>query len=438
MIFDKKIHFIAVFIKIKKDINNKYSQIRGGLMDKNFFKKCCLFSLSLLLTLIVGISIFFLFYNIKGIGASFSHLFFILRPILYGICLAYLLRPICGFFEKKAKKYLYKFDKNNKMDENKKNKISLIISIIIAFIILFSVLFILLKMILPQLISSIPLLIDTIFQEINKLLDYINQHQDNKICFYILEFLNKSNLNFDETHLVDTYITPHITTILTQIYDSLFSIILVLKDVFIGLIVSVYLLIYRKKLGAQAKLLLYTIFPRKIANKIYDEILFGDKTFNGFFVGKILDSLIIGLIAYACLSIIKMPFASLLSSIIGITNIIPFFGPFIGAVPCVIIVFVESPIKSIIFIIFIIILQQIDGNIIGPKILGSTTGVSSFWVLFSILIFGGLFGIIGMIVGIPLFAIIYDVIKKIVFKVLYKRKENDLIKNYNDKYHSEN
>ena len=133
-----------------------------------------------------------------------------------------------------------------------------------------------------------------------------------------------------------------------------------------------------------------------------------------------------------------MPFASLLSSIIGITNIIPFFGPFIGTVPCVIIVFVESPIKSIIFIIFIIILQQIDGNIIGPKILGSTTGVSSFWVLFSILIFGGLFGIIGMIVGIPLFAIIYDVIKKIVFKVLYKRKENDLIKNYNDKYHGEN
>lgn len=405
-------------------------------MEKNFFKKCCLFSLSLLLTLVTGILIFFLFYNLRGIGDKFSKLLFILRPIFYGVVIAYLLRPICNFFEKKIKILLSKINKKRPIKDKIKNKISLTISIIISFLILFSILFILLKMILPQLITSVPLLIGMFFEEANKFLDYISKNQDNKICFYILQFFKNTNINLDETYLLETYITPHISIILTQIYDSISNVLLFVKDILIGLIVSVYILIYRKKLGAQAKLILYSIFPKKWANKIYEEIIFGDKAFNGFFVGKIIDSLIIGMISYAILSLLQMPFTSLLSAIIGITNIIPFFGPFIGAIPCAIIVFVESPVQSIIFIIFIIILQQIDGNVIGPKILGSTTGVSSFWVLFSILVFGGLFGVVGMVIGIPLFAVIYDIFKKVIYKLLYKKNEQGLIKNYNERFHS--
>lgn len=405
-------------------------------MDKNLFKKCMIFSLSLLITLGIGILIFFIFYNFKSLKETFQNFLQILRPILYGIVIAYLLRPICNFFELQYKKIFAKINKKEKISERKINTISLSLAIITSFLLIFLIIFFLLKMIIPQLISSIPLLIDSIEEVINSFVNFIKSKPDNKICQYIDMYITKNNLLMSEEEIINKYITPQSSKILTQVYDSVSSVLLIMKDVFIGLIVSVYLLVYKRRLGSQLKLIMYATLPKKVSNVIYDEINFGDKIFNGFLVGKIIDSLIIGIITYACLSILQMPFTELISVIIGVTNVIPFFGPFIGAIPSFIIIFAVSPVKSLIFVVFIIILQQIDGNIIGPKILGSATGVSSFWVLFSILIFGGLFGVPGMIIGIPTFAIMHDIIKKVIYRLLQKKNEKNLIDEYNNEYHN--
>ena len=190
------------------------------------------------------------------------------------------------------------------------------------------------------------------------------------------------------------------------------NVVTFLKNVVIGLIVSVYLLASRKRFGQQGKLILYSLVKPRWVGLIMEEIRYADRMFGGFINGKILDSAIIGVLCYIFCLIFKFPSALLVSVIIGVTNVIPFFGPFIGAIPATLLILIQNPIKALWFILFVLVLQQVDGNIIGPKILGNTTGLSSFWVLFAILLFGGLWGFVGMIIGVPLFAVIYDVIKK--------------------------
>ena len=225
---------------------------------------------------------------------------------------------------------------------------------------------------------------------------------------------------------------PSVQSLVSGISNSVINVFAWIKNILIGIIVSVYLLYGRKKFAAQAKLCLYSIFSKKRADWILKEATYADRMFSGFLSGKLLDSAIIGVICAIVCSILGIPNTALISVIVGVTNIIPFFGPFIGAIPSAILILIESPIKCLWFVIFIIILQQIDGNIIGPKILGNTTGVSSFWVLFSILLFGGLWGFLGMIVGVPLFAVIYDVLKQAVSYGLKKRGQEELL----DAYHA--
>ena len=161
-----------------------------------------------------------------------------------------------------------------------------------------------------------------------------------------------------------------------------------------------------------------------------DEIKYIDKMFSGFINGKIVDSIIIGILTFIVLSIFRMPYALLISVIVGITNIIPYFGPFMGAIPSALIILMIDPIKGFWFIVIIIIIQQLDGNVIGPKILGESTGISSFWVLFSILLFGGLFGFVGMVIGVPLFAVIYDIARRGIRYGLIKNKKGDMYLEY--------
>ena len=177
-------------------------------------------------------------------------------------------------------------------------------------------------------------------------------------------------------------------------------------------------------------MIVYSTFKEKWADKIMDEFVYIDKTFGGFINGKIVDSIIIGILTFIVLSIFKMPYTLLVSVIVGVTNVIPYFGPFIGAIPSALIILMIDPIKGLQFIIIIIIIQQLDGNVIGPKILGDSTGVSSFWVLFAILLFGGLFGFMGMLLGVPLFAVIYDIIRRLIRHGLYKNKKEEIYLEY--------
>jgi len=199
----------------------------------------------------------------------------------------------------------------------------------------------------------------------------------------------------------------------------------VLKNIFLGVLISIYMLASRKLFARQAKLLLRGVFPKRWADAVETEVRYADRMFNGFLMGKLLDSAIIGVICFVVTTILRFDMAILISVIVGVTNIIPFFGPFIGAIPCALLLLLKSPWQCLIFLIFIVILQQLDGNVIGPKILGNTTGVSSFWVLFSILLFGGLWGVFGMIVGVPLFAVIYDIARKLIYRGLKRHQQEE-------------
>ena len=224
--------------------------------------------------------------------------------------------------------------------------------------------------------------------------------------------------------------------IVNNITVQLIEVLSVFKNMFLGFLIAVYLLASRKLFGAQAKLLLYGIFPNKWARIIEEEARYTDKMFNGFFVGKIIDSAIIGLICFAGTTLLGFESAAFISVVIGITNIIPFFGPFIGAIPCALLLLLgRNPWDALYFLIFIVILQQVDGNIIGPKILGNTTGVSSFWVLFSILLFGGLWGIVGMVIAVPLFGVLYDIIRKLTTRGLQRNRREDMLEEYDEKFH---
>jgi predicted PurR-regulated permease PerM len=191
----------------------------------------------------------------------------------------------------------------------------------------------------------------------------------------------------------------------------------------IGIIVSVYLLSNREAFIASAKRILYSILSVDTAKRFLNVLRFADRTFIGFINGKLLDSAIIGLICYIGCSILQMPYALLVSVMIGITNIIPFFGPLIGAVPSALIILMVDPVKCLVFVIFVILLQQLDGNIIGPKILGNSVGINGFWVMFSIIIGAGFFGFWGMVLGVPVFVVIYTIIKESVRRKLLR---NDL------------
>ncbi|MEG2815556.1 MAG: AI-2E family transporter, partial [Oscillospiraceae bacterium] len=220
--------------------------------------------------------------------------------------------------------------------------------------------------------------------------------------------------------------------IVTSVSVGVISVFKVIANLFISVAVSAYVMFSREQFTAQGKKLMYCIIPVKQVKRILTAIRFTDRSFMGFFSGKLLDALIIGIICYIGCLLIGIPDAVLIAVIIGITDIIPFFGPFIGAIPSALIVLMYSPWKCLIFIAFIIVLQQFDGNILGPKILGSSTGLNGFWVLFSILLFAGLFGPIGMIIGVPVFAVLYAGVKSLVSGRLKKRglpSETEVYKN---------
>lgn len=273
---------------------------------------------------------------------------------------------------------------------------------------------------LPQMVDSISSMVDRLFEGNEIIQNYIMQ-------------LSDAGTESISGWLKDS-ILPYMNMILTGLSDSMINAAGIFMNLFIGLVVAVYLLSGRKKFKKQGKLILYSLFKERWANKIVEEIRFADRVFSGFIGGKLLDSAIIGVICYAGMMVLGLPYAILISVIVGVTNIIPFFGPYIGAIPSAIILLTVSPMSCLIFVIFIVILQQVDGNIIGPKILGSSTGLSGIWVLFSILFFGGLFGFVGMLIGVPVFAVIYDLIRQLIVRGLELRNKSKMFDEYELEY----
>ena len=372
----------------------------------------------------------FFLYHIDGVRATWELVFSILRPFLYGAVLAYLLTPVCGKLQAGLEKVLG--EKRKRFCKG----IAILASILLALFLVGLLFFIVVPQVVRNVVSivrALPGQLINLNSQIDELLvDQPDlQEQWRGVSRQIVAEVEAWR-NQDLLPLVQS---PLAQSILTGTATYLTTLLVFIKDVLLGLVISIYLLATRKQFAAQCKLLLRSVFTDWWADRIEGEMHYVDRMFNGFLTGKVLDSLIVGLLCF--LGCVCMGFSSapLISVIVGVTNIIPFFGPFIGAVPCALLLLLSNPLHCLMFVLFILVLQQLDGNVIGPKVLGNTTGLSGFWVTFAILLFGGLWGITGMIVGVPLFAVIYDVVRRLCYRSLNRKGRQNMIQAYKAQFH---
>lgn len=369
-------------------------------------------------------SFIYLLFNNEKVVNGFARLFVILTPILDGIILAYLLTPIMNFLEKNI--VIKLFSKLKIKDTPKKNKRIRAVSICLTLLFVVLLIGLFFRLIIPQLVLSIqsiifqfPMYVNNLYLWVNNLLVKNPELED---IFNQVYTHYSSNL----TQFLQEDILPRVNALVRTLSLSVFGLVKSLWNFVIGFIISIYMLSSKEVFCRQAREITYACFEKLKAKAIISNIHFMHETFIGFLGGKIIDSLIIGIICFICTSIIGTPYGVLISCIVGVTNVIPFFGPYIGAIPSALLVLMVNPRHCLYFIILILIIQQVDGNIIGPKILGNSTGLSSFWVIFSITLFGGLFGIAGMILGVPIFAVIYAGIKYWVHDKLSQKELKEM------------
>ncbi|EEH99014.1 MULTISPECIES: AI-2E family transporter [Clostridium] len=332
----------------------------------------------------------------------------VMQPFIIGFSIAYIVNFLLNFYENKVfeTKYIKKIKLKSKRG----------LAILFSYITTFFIISMFVKFLLPQLIDSVVGLVNDIPSYITNTTNFVNE---------IIMKLNiedqYSQVLIDNFNSLVNYIIRFATNLIPALGGFLASVASSIWNVILGIIVSVYLLIDKEKLCALSKKITYGLFPESYADEIIKLVDRSNYTFGRFLVGKIIDSLIIGVLTFIILTIFKMPYTILVSVIVGITNIIPFFGPFIGAIPSFIIILFVSPVQALWFLLIILFIQQLDGNVIGPKILGDSIGISAFWILFSILVAGKLLGIVGMIIGVPLFAIFYSIVKEFIESKLRKK-----------------
>ena len=377
-------------------------------------------SLGITSFLVVASSICFyylLFHGDRFLG-KINAILVIASPVIYGIILAYLLTPIVNTIEKKLLSPL--FTKSSEMNSTKK-KWMRFLSVLMTVIIVILFIYGFFSILIPNVISSVKSISFAFPIYVNNLMHFADKYFEANPDIEALFNQLVSTYSVEIDKYLNNTIIPQMESLLKTVSLSLISVLKAMWNLIIGLIISIYVLCSKEIFAGQSKKIIYAIFSTKTANSLIKDFRFISDTFIGFISGKIVDSIIIGIICFIGTSLLKIPYALLVSVIVGITNIIPFFGPYLGAIPSAILILMINPIKCITFIIFILILQQVDGNVIGPKILGQSTGLSGFWVIFSITIFGGLFGFLGMIIGVPFFAVVYAMTRRIIDRMLKKR-----------------
>ncbi|MGN0394328.1 MAG: AI-2E family transporter, partial [Coprococcus sp.] len=350
-------------------------------------------------------------------------------PILYGCVIAFLMNPILVFFDR-----LFHTIFQDKIIKDKKKlfKLSRTLSIIITVIFFCGIITGLLWLVIPQLSDSIRQLFGNLDTYYDNVLKSIETIYDKFEKFNVPEEKVKNVVEtiFSRVEIwANEEVLPNLDKIVTNIGSGVMGGLKFIYNFLIGIVASIYIMANKEYLVSRCKKIIYAAFTVKKANLIMDGVEVVNKVFSQFINGKILDSFIIGLIVFTVTKIINMPYAILISVIVGVTNIIPFFGPIIGAIPCVIIVLIADPIMSVVLVIVILIIQQFDGNVLGPKILGDVTGLSSFWVLAAVIVGGGIFGFSGMLLGVPVFACAYMYINRIC---TIKLKEKDIVCNTSD------
>jgi predicted PurR-regulated permease PerM len=386
-------------------------------MKYHWDKKYLYWGVTAISVISVSILVFYGVFHIEEIKSFIGKWVTILMPVIYGFVIAYLLSPVVNYLEKHVFNRLF-YDKM-KIQKNKKSRkrirmLAIFITLGIAFLVLFG----LFSLLLPQLFISISSLITSFPQNYE---NFINMFQDVFIYNPNLEanVIGSLDAVSDYTEkFLNTQILPRVNQIFVQLSSGVLNFIGILKNLFIGIIVSIYVMSSKELFAAQGKKLTYAALKPYRANILIKNLRLTNEMFSGFISGTLLDSFIIGIVCFIVTNLMNMPYAVLVSVIVGVTNVIPFFGPYLGAIPSGILILLVDPVKLIYFIIFIMLLQTLDGNILAPKILGHSTGLSSFWVIVAILLGGGLFGILGMFIGVPVFAVIYALIKAFINRTL--------------------
>lgn len=404
-------------------------------MDKRSFRDYLYWGVTTVAVIAVCILFWFSVQHWDVVYAGIKKLMKILAPIIYGAILAYLTAPIYNRVSNWTVSLLGRVWKEKRHVQGAARLAGTVASLAMIFVVVLGMF----QLLIPQLIeslkgiqSSFPSYLQNLYLWLQELLK--NNPDIEAVVLANIQTYLQMFQSWAEKFFTNIDI-GRVAEIVTGVSSSLLSVLDVIKNWFIGLIVMVYLLNIKDTLTAQGKKIIYGCLKLRAANAVVEELRFVNQMFGGFIVGKLLDSLIIGIICFIGVSFMNMPFAMLLSVIVGVTNIIPFFGPFIGAIPTGFLVLLVSPVKCVYYLLWIFLLQQFDGNILGPKILGNSTGLSSFWVLFSILLFGGLFGFIGMIIAVPAFAVIYDLIARFVHHSLQMRRLPQETDSYRDLDH---
>lgn len=389
-------------------------------MKFKFEKKYLYWGITAFLVIAASIFFYYILFHRSNLSSGIRTLIGISMPIIDGFVLAYLMTPVLNKIEDKIIKPIYVKAKVPITPKTKKRMraMSILVTIVLILIIMYEFF----GLIIPEVIRSIQSIIFQFPLYVNNLSNWAlglmknNPDLEDVVNGLISQYSSKL-LDYLNTNLL-----PHINELIKTLSLSVIGVFKALWNFIIGFIISIYVLGSKEKFAGQAKKIVYALFDRKAGNEIVTNFRFIHSTFIGFIGGKIVDSIIIGIICFVCTSIIGTPYAILVSVIVSVTNIIPFFGPWIGGIPSALLVLMVDPVQALYFIILILVIQQFDGNILGPKILGDSTGLSGFWVIFAITIFGGLFGVLGMVVGVPIFAVFYAGVRASINRML-QRKE---------------
>ena len=365
------------------------------------------------------------FYQSGALGELLQKTTKILAPVLYGMALAYLLSSVVNRVEQMMLPGINKLCARRQMAAVKVGAPWLrAVSILLTWSLVLLMLYLLMSVLVPQLIESVKTLIANAETYYNTIYGWGNELlKDNpKVALRLQQLLE------DYRESADGFLSglvPKLENLVLSVTDGIWSgvwgVVNFAMDLVIGIIISVYLLATKEKSLARTYKGIYSLLREDRAAALIQGARKVDAIFSGFIRGKLLDSLIIGILCFIGCSILKMPYTPLISVVVGVTNVIPFFGPFLGAIPSIFLILLVNPLKAVYFALFVLALQQLDGNVIGPKILGDSTGISSFWVIVSILVGGGFFGVLGMFLAVPVFAALQTLAKYLVNRQLRRR-----------------
>ena len=390
--------------------------------DSTYFK----WGVTALAVIFISILLVVIFTDLPGFFKLVTNILSILSPLISGAVIAFLLNPLVRLVDRWLAPKLTKHEKK----PGSGKKLSRAISIVFALIFAALVIYAFFSILLPQLGESIQGIIDSAPKYFLSIEQWAtNLLADNpEVQYYADMAIGKIQEYLNEW--ISTSLPTDIQNVLTTVFTSAFSVVKSLANIVIGVFASIYILASKDKFQAQGKKIVVALFKPARADHILHVGREINRVFNGFVIGKIIDSAIIGVLCYLGMLILKLPYPALVATVVGVTNVIPFFGPIIGAVPSALLILLVNPLQAFYFVIFVIVLQQVDGNVIGPRILGNSVGISGFWVLISITVATSLFGFAGMILGVPVFAVIYMLISDAVNSALRRKGRSTVTNDY--------